>query len=156
MNDEVLKIKYYNAPIKWAITIFFLMWNLLLLAYDRCVDKNDFIVLITVIVSANVLAIFSFVLLSIFPRRYYIFDDNGITVQNNRGEKRFYVEWDNINKIEYIYELFGIIPGGLEFKYIPGYKNPLHRVVISPKDARLVYQSISKAKEIIDRKHINL
>lgn len=153
MNEEKLKIKFYNAPLKWAFTIFFLLWNLILLAYDTCASKNDFIILFTVIVSVNLLAILSFVLLSIFPRWYYIFDNKGVTFQNRKGKLKFHVDWDNINKIEYVYEM-GVYPGGWNFEYKSGYKNAYTGVIISPKQAKLVYQTIPKVKEIIDRKHV--
>lgn len=156
MNDEILKMKFYNAPLKWILTIFFLLWNFFLLIYNRCADKNDFIMLFTMVVSGNVLAILSFVLLSIFPRLYYIFDNNGVTFQNRKGKIKFYVEWDNISKIEYVYEMGGLYPGGWNFEYKSGYKNTYLGVVISPKQARLVYQTIPKVKEIIDKNHRTL
>lgn len=153
MNDEILKIKLYIKPLKWAVTIFFLAWNLILLAMNRCEDQSDFITMIIVVVIANVLAILSFILLSVFPNYYYIFDNNGVTFQNRKGIVKFHVDWDNIYDINYVYG-FGIYPEGLKFEYKPNYQCDYSGVIISPKQARLVYQTIPKVREIIGKKQI--
>jgi len=76
------KIRINLNIIKWCLTCCLLLGNLLLLAKN---DDKLFIIIYEI--SINVLAIGSFILLSFFPRIYYIFDEYGISYQNKKGKE---------------------------------------------------------------------
>ena len=146
MEDNKLKIKYNVNLLKWTATIFFLLVNLLFIFYE----EEDIIGFICMGVITNSLAIFSFIMLSIFPRIYYVFDENGCSYQNSKGQEKFYIAWDNIENINYIYVL-GIIPDGLELKFKTDFEN----ILISPKQAKLVCDTFPKVKALIDPRSLN-
>lgn len=147
MEENKLKIKYNVKLLKWTLTIFFLLGNLLFCAYE----KEDMVQFLCFGIVINFLAIFSFVILSIFPRIYFVFDENGCSYQDSKGNEKDYVSWDNVKKLSYIY-VMGVYPEGLEIEYKPEFKNRWISIAISPKQARLVYNTFPKVKELIDKR----
>lgn len=141
-----IKIKINLNLIKWSLTCFFLLGNLLLFA------KNDDILFIVIYeISINLLAICSFVLLSFFPRLYYIFDEGGISYQTKKGKEFVYISWENIEDISYVYAL-GFIPDGLEVKWKDKDKVRNITLLISRKQAQELYKAIPQIQNIVDKK----
>ncbi len=140
------KIKINLNILKWGLTCFFLLGNLLLLAKN---DDRLFIIIYEI--SINILAICSFSLLSFFPRLYYIFDDCGVSYQNRRGKEFIYIRWDEVIDISYTFVL-GFIPDGLEIKWKTEGIVKNITLIISLKQSREIYNVIPKVKDIIDKK----
>ena len=141
-----MKIRIDVTPLKWATTIFFLLGNLVLIGSD--IGKDTTIVIVWE-VSINFLAIFSFVMLSFFPRMYYVIDNNGVSFQTRKGKEISYTSWEGVEDIHYTYT-GGLIYEGVHFIFKQGYQSKLIGMTISPKQAKRVYENIPKFKEIID------
>lgn len=139
-----IKIRVNLNLIRWTTTCFFLLGNLLLLT------KTDNILFIIIYeISINLLAVCSFILLSFFPRLFYIFDECGISYQTKKGKELVYISWDSIEDISYVYAM-GLIPDGLEIKWKDKDKVRNITLLISRKQAQELYKSIPQIKEIID------
>ncbi len=147
MEENKIKIKFNIKILKWTATLVFLSGNLLFIAYE----KEDMIQFMCFGIIINILAIFSFVMLSIFPRIYFVFDENGCSYQDRKGNEKDYVYWDNVAKLSYIYVL-GVYPEGLEIEYKPGFESRWVSIAISPKQSRLICGTIPKVKELIDKR----
>ena len=48
----------------------------------------------------------------------------------------------------------GVYPEGLEIEYKPEFKNRWISIAISPKQARLVYNTFPKVKELINKRDL--
>lgn len=147
MEKNKLKIKYNVNILKWTATLFFLSGNLLFCAYK----KEDMIQFMCFGIIINILAIFSFVMLSIFPRRYYIFDENGCSYQDHKGGEKNYISWDNIKSLFYSYS-FGIFPEGLDFEFKQGYENRWIGLAISHRQVKMLCDAFPKVKELIGKR----
>ena len=148
-ESEQLKIRINVDIIKWTFTIFFLVGNFFLILF---VDENntweDWIVTIIWGISANVLAMFTYIMLSIFPRLYYIIDEKGVSFQNRKGKEKFYKSWEDVESITYVY---CIIPEGLQVKYVNDIEES-YIICVSQKEARDIYKKIARVREIMDAK----
>lgn len=151
MDDNILKIKYNVKILKWVVTISFLLANLLFILYN----DEEKLVFVCWGISTNGLAIFLFVILSVFPRRYYIFDENGCSYQNIKGMEYFYINWENVIAISHC--SWFIISDGFIIDMKEHCTQRKYNLVISPKQLRLVYDKFPKVKAIVDsqinRKH---
>lgn len=146
VSENKIKIRFNVKHIKWALVVCFFMAIVMpLFALGRTEDKTFIIICES---SMSCLAIFSFVMLSIFPRLYYIFDEKGVSFQNRKGEERKYIAWDTVEDINYIFCL-GFIPEGMEIKWKDGSNIQTFVVGITPKQARLIYDSIPQVHNIV-------
>lgn len=143
MVNEI-KIKYNTDIIKWLLTVFLLLGNLLLLVADR----GELTFMIIWEISINSLAVFSFIMLSIFPRLYYVFDEKGCSFQNRYGKKYTNIAWEDVISISYGY--FGIIPDGLVIKWKEHCIKKEISFTISPKQARMLYEKCPQIKALVD------
>lgn len=89
-GELILKAKFCTS-LKWILTIFFLLWNFTLLA-----GGDDISFYICMGILANGLAVATFVLLSIFPRTYYIFDQEKISIRSHRGKEKRCIYWKDV------------------------------------------------------------
>lgn len=142
MNE--LKLKLNVTIIKWILVCLLLTGNFILLA-----RIDDLLFVIIWEISINCLAICSFILLSFLPRLYYIFNDKGISYQNYKGKEYIFISWENVIDISYIF-ILGFIPDGLEVKWRDGATKRNMTLILSVKQARTVYNSISIVHEIIN------
>lgn len=140
-----MKIKYNINNLKWATTIFFLLGNLFLIRYKVTVDRTFFIWFLPL---TNCLAIISFIILSIFPRRYYVFDEKGCSFHNKNGKVYYCLYWEDVIKISYGY--WGFISNGVEIEIKEHCNIVKYTLAISNKQAKKVYYAIPKVKEIVD------
>lgn len=140
-----IKLKYKLKYVKWMLLCFFLLGNLLLLA-----PNDDLLFIIIYEISINVLAIGSFVLLSFFPRLYYIFDEKGMSYQNRKGKEYIYIPWDKVEKMSYGY-VFGIIPDGLEIILKNGAEIKNMNIAITFKQAQEIYNGIQAVRDVMDK-----
>ncbi len=147
MEENKLKIKCNVKLLKWTLTIFFLLGNLLFCAYE----KEDMIQFLCFGIVINFLAIFSFVILSIFPRIYFVFDENGCSYQDRKGNEKNYIAWDNVKSLYYSYAL-GIIPEGLDFEFKQGYENRWIGLAVTSKQVKLISDTFPKVKELINKR----
>ena len=88
MSAEYIEIKFNVSLLKWGLTIFFLCGNLFAFASGTCRSQSDWNLLIIILILSNCLAGVSFLLLSIFPRWYYVFDENGVTFYKSGKAKK--------------------------------------------------------------------
>lgn len=141
-----MKIKCNVALIKWLITIFFLLGNLLFITYE----KEDMISGICLGIIINFLAIFSFVMLSIFPRCYYIFDEEGCSLQNRKGKAYYHISWEDVTRMFYGYWL--LLPQGLVIDFKDHCVKKEFVLMLSNKQVELICNTFPKVKEIMDKK----
>ncbi len=139
------KIRINLNIIKWCLTCCLLLGNLLLLAKN---DDKLFIIIYEI--SINVLAIGSFLLLSFFPRIYYIFDEYGISYQNKKGKEYLHISWKNIVDISYIY-ILGFIPDGLEIKWQIQDKLNKYTLTISRKQSKEVFKLFAQYIDFLNK-----
>lgn len=144
MEENKLKIKCNVKLLKWTLTIFFLLGNLLFCAYE----KEDMIQFLCFGIVINFLAIFSFVMLSIFPRCYYIFDKQGCRCQNIKGKTYYFINWEDVSRISYGY--WFMIPDGLIIEFKDHCERKKYTLALSTVQVRLVYDTFPEVKEIID------
>lgn len=144
---QEIKIKVNVNLIKWCLTIFILTFNISLLGIGRNEDETLFIIIFEV--SINCLAILNFVLLSIFPRFYYVINNNGVSFQNRKGREISYVSWNYVKKLHYEYVLF--VPQGVMFEFVEGYQNKQVGMSISKKQARMLYENLPSIRPLFDK-----
>lgn len=143
MTDNKLKIKFNVSPLKWATTVFFLSGNFMLIY-----TGNAKMFYLWWEISVNGMAIFAFVMLSIFPRRYCIFDGKGCSIQKSNGKEYAYVNWDDVDSLEFVYCLF--YPEGLLIKWKEHCINKqIIRFPISKRHAKKVYDTIPEVKALM-------
>jgi len=140
-----LKIKINLSNLKWSLFCFLLLWNLVLLVPG---EKTLFVILFLTV--TNVLAILSVVLLTLFPRLYYVFNETGVSFENRKGKEFIFISYDSILESSYIY-IFGIFRDGLEIVYKERCEKKNFTLMISPKQAKEIYNNVPAIKEIIDR-----
>lgn len=105
-----LKLKAKCTSLKWILTIFFLLWNLTLLAGG---DNISFYICMGIL--ANGLAVATFVLLSIFPRTYYVFDQDKISIRSHQGKEKRCIYWKDV--ILFGYSQIAGFPIDVEIRY---------------------------------------
>lgn len=103
-QSEELKLKAKCRVYKWVFTLFFLSGNFALL-----VDMAGMAFYICVGILANGLAVATFVLLSIFPRTYYVFDQEKVSIRSQRGKEKRCIFWKDVDLFVYMgVKLFSI------------------------------------------------
>ena len=139
---EIIKIKINISHIKWVLVCILLLGNLLLLA-----PNDDLVFIVIYEISINTLIILFFVLLTIFPKRYYIFDENGISYQNRKGKEYVYIPYSSITNISYVY-VYGIIRDGMEVAWKDKYEEKNITLVLSPKQARKICNEVEPLRRL--------
>lgn len=117
-----LKFKMNLTALKWAATIFCLMFNIVYIAPG---DDITFLIVYGLIV--NGLAVATFILLSIFPREFYVFNEKGISIRKGKRKEKKFIPWDTVNEMQYYY--FGGYPEGVRGKYRDGYEEKTFMLV---------------------------
>lgn len=143
-ESEQLKYKYNVRHLKWLITSLILVGNLGLLLIDGAKTWEDWRAIIIWEVSVNLLALFTFIMYSIFPRHYYVIDEKGFSLENGKGEKIFYESWEGVKSIHYISE-------GFVIRYKDESKEE-YVMCVQKKEAREIYKKIARVREIMDAK----
>ena len=121
---KILRYKYNMNTIKWLLTIVFLLFNLII----KQGDKNFKIIFG---ISTNSCAILSFLLLSIFPRKYYVFTINGISYQKRNKKEIWFISWKDVKEI--YYEGVGILPVAVVIEYENVFEKGIKALHISYK-----------------------
>lgn len=153
MDDNSIKIKFNVSLIKWGLIIFFLVGNLTLFLLGKCETINDLIIIIATVLSCNVLAALSFILLSIFPKWYYVFDNSGVRFFMNKKEKA-YIQWANVVHAQSSYA-FDLIFEGLQLKYKQGLDSKILVICISQKSIQDICQHIPAFNDIVHGNYIS-
>ena len=148
MNKIYIKIKYKPTLIKWAVTIFFLAFNLMLLTLDEKSGFPEDLTTIYIVLVADALAILSFVLLSFFPRFYFVFDEKGCSFQNKKQKKYLEICRQDIIKIS-----FGrVLEPEMEIQWRDNEQQKTVKTeFIMPRKSFLeIYNAIPWVKEFVD------
>ena len=149
MKNNYIKIKYHPTAIKWLLTIFFLVFNLALFTIDDASTPEDNIVTIIIVVVANCLAIFSFIILSYFPKLYFVFEDDGCSFQNRKKKRIINISKENILKIGFGY--FTVLPAvEIIWRDATTYKRNKTYFEMSYKSYMEIYNSMQWVKELAD------
>ena len=82
----------------------------------------------------NLLALTVFILLSIYPKKYYLISQTGISYHKKDGTKIWDLNWESIIKMEYYSAGIFPIPAGAEIVYKEFGEEKLRAFQISYKD----------------------
>ncbi len=94
-----------------GIIIFILVFNITLLG------KGDLISKISFGITNNFFALIVFILFSIYPKKYYMVSEKGISYHKKDGTEIWTLNWEKIIKIEYYSAGILPIPVGAEILY---------------------------------------
>lgn len=86
----MLKYKYSNSSLRWLAPCAFLSANVCLFG------SGDALFAILFGIFINLSAILTFILLSIFPRTYYCFDEEGIKYFNRKNVLKWQILWEDV------------------------------------------------------------
>lgn len=102
-----LEIKHNATALKWITTLSSLLCGIIVFL----ITIWDAPVLSLIFCSIFIgFAVLFFILLSIFPRTHYLFDETGITSRNAKGKVRFFISWDKVKEINCSVGMFWVIP----------------------------------------------
>lgn len=151
--ESYIKVKFNSVLVlKWVLLVFFLLWNLLFLTIDDKTTYEGIILYIIIAVVADSLAIFSFVMLSHFPRIYLVFDEEGCSSQNWKGKKYVNIPKEDILSMNFGY-MMGIFPGiDIVWRNIEQGRKTWTQFSVSKKNWMAIYDAIPWVKEMIDGK----
>ena len=130
-----MKCKYYITPFKWlSICCIILFYAPLFMG-----GELSFLIAYGIIVSSLTLLVF--ILFSIYPKKYYMVSEKGISYHKKDGTEIWALNWERIIKIEYCSAGILPIPVGAEILYKEYLREIRRGFQISYKD----YEKIRKS-----------
>ena len=149
--EPYIKVKFNSVLVlKWVLLVFFLLFNLGYLAITEEWTQEGIFLTIVITVVADCLAVFSFIMLSFFPRIYLVFDEEGCSSQNWKGKRYVNIPKEDILSMNFGY-MMGIFPGlDIVWRNIEQGRKTWTQFEVSKKNWMAIYNAIPWVKEMMD------